>query len=248
MIKRLRALPEAAMRCEVLVEWVRQAEAQDILGFFSRVLDGMLRRDKACLDILDAVHSAVLVGQKQDELYEVLAEVYRLAGDEENEAVKHLLTVATPMRGPLELHEVPSDLEMSRITLGRRKYLARGQNRGHLDRLLLDSDPSVVCNLLRNPRLVEQDVVRLAARRPARDIIQREIYSSRWGGRYKVRMALICNPYTPTDLSIKLAGFLLRKDLRMITRDHGLHSLVRAEAERLLQAKEMLGDGGNEDQ
>ncbi len=248
MIKRLRALPEAAMRCEVLVEWVRQSEAQDILGFFSRVLDGVLHRDKACLEILDAIHAAVLAGQKQDELYEVLAEVYRLAGDEENEAVKRLLTVATPRRGPLESHQVPSNLEMSRITLGRRKYLARGQNRGHLDRLLLDSDPSVVGNLLRNPRLVEQDVVRLAARRPARDIIQRELYSSRWGARYKVRLALISNPYTPSDISIKLTGFLLRKDLRMIKRDHALHPLVRAEAERLLLAKEMPGDGGNGDE
>jgi hypothetical protein len=247
LIKRLRALPETNMRLEVLFEWFRQAEPQDIMNFFSRVQNGILHRDHACMEILDAIHAAVLAAQKQGDLYEVLAEVYRLAADEGIEAVKLLLTVAMPRRGPLESHEVPSDLDMSSVTLGMRKYLARGQDRGYLDRLLLDSDPSVVRNLLRNPRLVEQDVVRLAARRPARDIIQREIYSSRWSERYKVRLALVCNPYTPSELAIKLVGFLLRKDLRMVKNDKALHPLVRTEADRLLQAKKVRGDASEDE-
>lgn len=242
MIKRLRALPEDAMRREVLVEWLRQADPQDALEFFSRVQQGVLQRGRACIDILDSVHAAVMSAQAQGDLYELMVEVYRLASEADNEAVKLMLTVAVPRRGPLAEHEVPSDLDMSRITLGRRKFLARGRDRANLERLLLDGDPSVVRNLLANPRLVERDVVRLAARRPARDVIQRELYASRWSGRYSVRLALICNPYTPTDISIKLAGFLLRKDLVMVKNDQSLHPLVRVEAGRLLSAKKSVED------
>jgi hypothetical protein len=123
------------------------------------------------------------------------------------------------------------------LTLGERKFLARGHDRTRLDRLLLDPEPSVVCNLLRNPHLTEQDVLRLASRRPTRTEIQKEIHQSRWGSRYRIRLALVCNPYTPTDLSLKLVGFLLRKDLRQVGQDGNLHELVRQEARRLLKKR-----------
>ena len=54
------------------------------------------------------------------------------------------------------------------LTLGERKSLARRPDRAMLDRLLHDPHPDVIRRLLRNPRLTEDDVVRLAARRPGR--------------------------------------------------------------------------------
>jgi len=53
------------------------------------------------------------------------------------------------------------------LTLGERKSLARRSSRFALDRLLRDPHPDVIRNVLVNPRLTEDDVVRLAARRPA---------------------------------------------------------------------------------
>jgi hypothetical protein len=237
IVRRLRALPEKTMRREVLNERLAVMTPEEALAFFSGVLSGVARRNDACMEVLDAVHESVLSGQEQGYLYEILAEVYRLARESGNQAVIRLLAIARPKRGPLSAKEVPGDLEMSRLTLGQRKFLARGHDRVRIDRLLYDPDPAVIRNLLRNPNLTEQDVIRLAARRPAREAVQRELYGSRWSDRYRVRLALVCNPYTPTDVSLKLLGFLLRKDLRMVSRDGGLHELVRAEAGRLLLSK-----------
>jgi len=233
LVRRLRSVPELGMRRQLLLEQLHEMQPGDALSFFSEVVDGVARRNAACLVALEAIHEAILQGQDQGPVYELLAEVYRLAREEENEGVARLLMITRPKRGPVAPEAVPGDLEMSQLSLGERKFLARGHDRIRLDRLLRDPDPSVVRNLLRNPHLTEQDVVRLAARRPTRTEIQKEIHASRWGSRYRIRLALVCNPYTSTDLSLKLVGFLLHKDLKLVGQDGNLHELVCAEAKRL---------------
>lgn len=234
------------MRRQLLLEQLPGMQPNDALSFFTEVVSGVASRRADCLVVLEALHEAILHGQDQGPVYELLAEVYRLAREEENQGVARLLMIAKPKRGPVDPESVPGDLEMTQLTLGERKFLARGHDRTRLDRLLLDPEPSVVRNLLRNPHLTEQDVVRLTARRPTQTEIQKEIHRSRWGSRYRVRLALVCNPYTPTDLSLKLVGFLLHKDLRQVGQDGNLHELVREEAKRLLKkrrkGKEVVDD------
>jgi hypothetical protein len=237
LIRRLRSVPELGMRRQLLLEQLHDMQPGDALSFFSEVVAGVVRRNAACLVALEAIHEAILQGQNQGPIYELLAEVYRLAREEENQGVARLLMITKPKRGPVAPEAVPGDLEMSQLSLGERKFLARGHDRIRLDRLLLDPDPSVVRNLLRNPHLTEQDVVRLTARRPIRTEIQKEIHASRWGSRYRIRLALVCNPYTPTDLSLKLVGFLLHKDLKLVGQDGNLHELVRKEAKRLMKKR-----------
>lgn len=237
LILRLRSVPEVGMRRQLLLEQLRSMQPGDALAFFAEVLAGAATRQAACLVALEAIHEAILQGQDQGPVYELLAEVYCLAREEENEGVARLLMITKPQRGPVEPEAVHGDLELSQLSLGERKFLARGHDRTRLDRLLLDPEPSVVRNLLRNPHLTEPDVIRLAARRPTRTEIQKVIHASRWGSRYRIRLALVCNPYTPTDLSLKLVGFLLHKDLRAVRNDGNLHELVREEAKRLLKKR-----------
>ena len=52
------------------------------------------------------------------------------------------------------------------IPLGNRRQAARTQDRFVIDRLLHDRDHRVISLLLNNPRVTEQDVVSIAARRP----------------------------------------------------------------------------------
>ncbi len=237
LVRRLRALPETAMRRQVLLECMPDMDAAELLSFFAELLASTSERRPAYLGILDAVHEAILSAQLQDPLYELLSEVYRLAQQQNQDGVAGLLMMARPQRGPLTAKEVPADLEFASLSLGRRKFLARGHDRTKLDRLIFDPEPAVIHNLLRNPHLVELDVIRLAARRPTREEIQREIYASDWANRYRVRLALVCNPYTPTDMAIKLLGFLLRKDINMVRKDTALHALVQTEANRRYQEK-----------
>jgi hypothetical protein len=123
-------------------------------------------------------------------------------------------------------------------TLGLLKTRARtARDPDTLARLALASDASVVRNLLVNPRLTEPDVVRLAARRPARGEPLVEVWRSRWGARHTVRRALVFNPYLPPEVGVKLVPLLLRTDWQEVAKDGSLHPAVRAQALALLFAE-----------
>lgn len=116
--------------------------------------------------------------------------------------------------------------------------MARLQDRQVLDRLLHDPEVPVIRNLLLNPRLVERDVVQLAARRPTDPEVQRTIFAApRWIRCYAVKRALVLNPYTPTELSIRLLGFLTLPDLKSLDQTPTLPLAVRAAARELVRSK-----------
>lgn len=132
----------------------------------------------------------------------------------------------------------PADLLGGReLTLGERKSLARGRRREVLDRLLRDPDESVLTILLANPRITEDDVVRLAARRPTTAGAQRSILrSERFIARYAVKRALVLNPYTPTDLAARLVVLLTRPDQHAVANDPSLSDPVREAAREAVES------------
>jgi len=135
------------------------------------------------------------------------------------------------------------------LTLGERRALARRPSRSVLDKLLQDPHPLVIKNLLANPRLTEDDVVRIAAKRPARPEIAAEIaQSSRWMVRARVRMALVLNPGTPTELSVPVLSQLLRAELIEVTTSTLVPQVLRSAAHDLLARRPPpppdRGDGG----
>lgn len=121
------------------------------------------------------------------------------------------------------------------LTLGERKALARRPTRQVLEKLLADPDPSVIRLLLNNPKVIEDDVVRLAARRPNRPDVLAEIAKSpRWAHRRRVRMALILNPSTPAEIAVPLVGLLMRSELRLVQSSTDVAPIVRTTARDLL--------------
>lgn len=132
--------------------------------------------------------------------------------------------------GPLSL---PPDIRD--IPLGRRKAMARSGQIAVLERLLADTHPAVVGNLLANPRLTEREVVKLAARRPASPAILAAVAAHRtWIARYQVKKALAFNPDTPVSISVPLLKYLLRPDLVELTRRSSAVELVKRAARKLL--------------
>jgi hypothetical protein len=237
LLKKLKVLPEKAMRREALRQRFEEMTAEQVLLFLQEVQNGAARRSRLHLNALDAAHQVIFASTQVGPLYELLAEVYRLARERQMKGVMNLLLNLRPKRGPVEAKDLPQDAQLAHLTLGDRKFQARGHNRNRLARLLTDSDPSVIHNLLQNPSMTETEVINLAARRPTRQEIQREIHASRFGSRYRVQLAIIHNPYTPTDLSLKLVGFLLERDLEAVAHNGSLHDLVREEAARLCQQR-----------
>lgn len=103
------------------------------------------------------------------------------------------------------------------VTLGERKSLARGHDRELIARVLRDPHPAVMRILLGNPRLTENDVLRLCARRPVASEVLREVFTNaRWIVRYPIKVALALNPYTPLDIALQLVPMLHGQDVRRV--------------------------------
>jgi len=131
------------------------------------------------------------------------------------------------------------------LTLGERKSLARKHDRHLLARLLTDPHPDVIRGLLKNPRLTEDDLVRLIARRPSRpDVLAEIARATRWVHRSRVRLALLLNPDTPPELATPLASLLLRHELRIVVESTQLAPSLRAAClERLARKPPRRGEG-----
>ena len=96
-----------------------------------------------------------------------------------------------PMRTLNEGETPQADPTMAGVSLGHKRERARSVNPDRAARWAAESDPSVIRNFLLNPRITEDLVVRVAARRPARAETLREIWESRrWSVRRRVRLAL----------------------------------------------------------
>jgi hypothetical protein len=133
------------------------------------------------------------------------------------------------------------------LTLGERKSLARRPDRDTMQLLMADPHPDVIRPLLRNPRITEDDVVRLAAKRPGRGEVLAEIArSTKWSHRPRVRIAVVMNPATPPEIAARIAGLLLRPELDLVARSPGVPPSVRAVCLEHLERRppvEAQGDG-----
>lgn len=113
-------------------------------------------------------------------------------------------------------------------TLGERKWLSRRPDRDVIEQLLRDPHPVVVAGCLRNPRVTEEDVVRLVAHRPGRGDVLAEVARSRWVHRPRVRLALVLNRATPIEIAVRISGLLLRSELELVAGSTAAAPALRA--------------------
>ncbi|HMI89692.1 MAG TPA: hypothetical protein VK550_36715 [Polyangiaceae bacterium] len=124
------------------------------------------------------------------------------------------------------------------LTLGERKALARRPTRKAMEKLLADPHPAVIRTLLQNPKVIEDDVVRLVARRPNDAAVLAEVAQSpRWAHRVRVRLAIVLNPDTAPAVAIPLLALLVRPELKQVADMSGLAPALRAAAHDLLQRR-----------
>jgi hypothetical protein len=229
LARRLAALPAAGMRQATLRETLHALDD----GEAARLCAEIVRRgpDGAPFDVALLALTALLdAGELGYERHAALYAAARLLDDAQ--LGRLLLSAQPPPPGAPRAVELPGGRE---ITLGEKKSLARGRRREVLDRLLRDPDESVLTILLGNPRITEEDVVRLAARRPTTAGAQRTILKcERFILRYAVKRALVLNPYTPTDLAARLVVLLTRPDQKAVADDPSLNDTVREAAREAL--------------
>jgi len=129
------------------------------------------------------------------------------------------------------------------LSLGERRNLARRADRHGFDVLLRDPHPMVVTELLTNPKTTEDDVVRLAAFRPARATSIEAIARTRWLTRGRVRMSVLLNPGSPPRVALPLVGLCTRSELQQVTRGADIRTILRITASELIERRPpMFGD------
>ena len=219
IVRATRALPDAVLRVAYVLDFLRTSPlpyaAQTLEIVCARAEQAEEAAREALIAIVDALNA-----EGQAPLVQRLRE----------EAVgESLLALERLVRHPIDGHRgslLPEDPNEDKVpdygrgrplTLGERKSLARRPDRDTLDRLLRDPHPDVIRALLGSGRLREEDVVRLAAKRPCRpDVLSEIARTPRWAHSPRVRMALVLNPDTPIELATGIVGLLMRQELRLV--------------------------------
>lgn len=247
MLRGLKAIREPVMRAARMAELLGgDAEATVVFLHNLIVLSGSGLPGVG--EALDAM--SVAVGSHQID-YNRRRHLYAAAADRGDLCVARLFVDVNPVAD--EVAELEASLDGSRalapnskpLTLGERKALARGRRSDTLLKLCADPHPQVVEILLGNPHLVEADVLTIASRRPALPDNQRLIFrADRWRPRYRVRRALVLNPYSPPALGMLLLPTIRGDDLTAIAADGQLPILLRQQAVAVSELRARAGAHG----
>lgn len=224
------AIPEAALRAAYMRSLLVRGDVVEFAAVLDIVCARAEQAEEAAREALVALVDALNHESCMDVvqlLREEAAGVPHLALER---LVRQPLAVAVPREvGKPEDDRVPDYGRGRPLTLGERKSLARRPDREMMDRLLRDPHPDVIRMVLANPKVTEEDVLAVAARRPCRpDVLTEIARAPRWAHRSRIRMALVLNPDTPLELAGPIAGLLMRHELRLVATSPTVAPAVRA--------------------
>ncbi len=226
LAQRLAVLPEHAMRVAALCEQLLSREPEAAAW----LLDALATSGRAGGPPYDLSLLAAIELAGSDRIpYAQRRAIFEAAERCGLESCKELLFSSRPDDGAAEEAAAPRPLVPGTrpLTLGERKSLARSWKRDVLERLLVDPHIDVVDLLLRNPRLTEDDVLKIAtARRASAAVLELILHNRRWACRSRVRRALLFNPNLPEAHALRLVGLLNRTELRELAGDNHLSNNV----------------------
>jgi hypothetical protein len=239
-LKGVPALKDVAMRVQLVAADLAGGDLPDVAEALEATCMLAEQAEPRAREVLAAAMPTLT-----DPAYEALVDRLRdVASESGHFALARLLRrrarpAAFPGEAPEPDQRHPGEARVGRaLTLGERKSLARSRDRFMLDRLLRDPHPLVIRNVLANARITEDDVVRLAARRPAFPDVQTEIAKHhRWSTRGRVRVALVQNPFTPPSVSVPLLSLLVRPELEQVIAATDVPAIVRGAALDLLERR-----------
>jgi hypothetical protein len=232
LIQSLLALPELRMRVLWLEDRIYSRPTNTLATILNEIAERAQSTDERAREAMLVL--AIFIAQRRES-----ALVWALR---EEARSRSLLSLERMVRERVETHVADVELEPKvpdygtgrELTVGERKSLARRPTRLQIDRLLLDPHPLVLEQLFQCPALTEDDILRIATRRPARlTALELLVTSSRWMARRRVRMSLILNPGTPHALALPLVSTCPRDDLLLIIGTTNLSKTLRAVAHEL---------------
>ena len=198
---------------------------------------------------LDALCAAL--GDRSSVPYAVRSELYALLTERGDSDLARLFVEVGPTLDHPALQEAdaPTRAVFPRgpaLSLGERKSMARCQERELLVHLLRDPHPAVTEVLLDNPHLTERDALVIASRRPSHvRCLEATAAHLRWACRYRIKRALVLNPYSPLPLAMRTALLLRDLDLEAVGREASLSGALRGHARELLARRRAARSGAS---
>jgi hypothetical protein len=232
------SLPDVRLRIDWLDQHVQHQPADNVAAVLDVVIgESEISEPKArevlvtiALWVAGSARDAALDGLRQAALAQRLLSLQRV-----------IRRVPVPSQPPEPTEPRIPDYGAGReLTLGERRNLARRSDRQRFDMLLRDPHPMVVSELLTNPKTTEDDVVRLAALRPARPSSIEAIARTRWLARRRVRMTVLLNPGSPPRISLPLVGLCTRTELLELARGADVPVILRITANELADRRPPL--------
>lgn len=234
-VRRILALEDRGIRAHATAERLRRVDAHLCLALLTGILARSEARDGRAQEVLlDLTTTRPLVEMLG---YAPARRLYELAWRRGQHSVARMFLSPESLAGkaPPPNDKASENRALPDQSLGMRKAWARSSDRLRLDRLIFDRNPMVIRLLLANPRIVERDVVRIAAMRPTQPGALLAVFEHRkWISRYRVKTALAANPHTPLDVALALLPHLQAPDLQHLAGSRLLLHDVRRAARDLL--------------
>ena len=128
--------------------------------------------------------------------------------------------------------------DIKKLTVPQRIKLAIFGNRGVRGQLIRDSNRMVQICVLNNPRLAEEELAEYARNTQIDETVIRKIANTpTWMKIYAVKFALVSNPKTPVDISIKLLKLLQNKDIQRLSKSKNVPQVLATHALKLLEKR-----------
>ncbi len=124
------------------------------------------------------------------------------------------------------------------LTVGQKIKVALTGGKSIREFLVKDTNKVVCSAVLKNPRITEDEVMRVITSKSTSDDILRQVGRHKeWIKNYNIKINMVLNPKTPLQTSLKFLDHLYEKDLMSIAKGKNVPSVLASAARRKVDAK-----------
>lgn len=124
------------------------------------------------------------------------------------------------------------------LTIPEKIKLAMFGNQIARSLLIRDTNRQIPMFVLQNPRLTENEILDFAKNTNLDDAINRAIAgNSKWMKSYSIKLAIVSNPKTPIDVSLRWLKFMQDRDMRRLAKSKGIPQVVAGQCRKMLDRK-----------
>ena len=134
----------------------------------------------------------------------------------------------------------PQNVQQMVLTLGVSEKIKLGMLGNKEARGVLIKDPNKLVSgaVLKNPRITEDEILKLTATKGTSEDLLRQVARDKdWIQNYGIKKSLITNPKTPLAISIRLLASLNERDIADLSKSKNISTVLCTAAKRIVDAK-----------